>query len=159
LFRAHDARGGGCAVHVQYRGQCRAAARYRGGQAVKIKLSWPQLKLSRKRISLDREQMLSVAVLGPILVLCVTAMAVSLQARANAVAALSEHEEAHSTLEARLRAMGKGRGRAQTIAAAPAAAFLSAPTQGLAGAELQAYLAQLVSSQHAALVSSGIQST
>ena len=40
-------------------------------------------------------------------------------------------------------------------AAAPPQAFLDAPTQGLAGAQLQAYLAQLAESQRAGLMSSG----
>src|SRR6516164_7421085 len=38
---------------------------------------------------------------------------------------------------------------------APPTAFLEAPTQGIASAKLQAYLAQLADAQHAGLLSSG----
>ena len=42
---------------------------------------------------------------------------------------------------------------------APAEAFLTASTQGLAGAQLQAYLQQMADTQHATVVSSGIEPT
>src|SRR5262249_61682962 len=47
--------------------------------------------------------------------------------------------------------------RAKSGAVAPAAAFLTASTQGLAGAQLQAYLQQMAEAQHATVVSSGLQ--
>jgi general secretion pathway protein M len=40
---------------------------------------------------------------------------------------------------------------------APAAAFVSAPTQGLAGAQLQAYLQRVTDTHHAVLISSGME--
>src|SRR5262249_17318990 len=46
--------------------------------------------------------------------------------------------------------------RAKSIAA-PAAAFLAAPTQGLAGAQLQSYVGKLAAAQQANLVSSGLE--
>jgi general secretion pathway protein M len=78
----------------------------------------------------------------------------SIQARYEAVQEFAGRSEALSRLEARLRADATAR-----HAVAPPAAFVDAPTQGLAGAQLQAYLAQVVGSQQAGLVSSGLEST
>jgi general secretion pathway protein M len=70
--------------------------------------------------------------------------------RSDAGRELSERRELLSRLENRMRA-DKGR----SITVAPPAAFLDAPTQGIASAQLQAYLAQLADLQHAGLMSSG----
>jgi hypothetical protein len=99
---------------------------------------------------LDREQSISVAALAALLMLCVYAVGLLLQARSDAVREGSERREMLSRLEARLKTISN-----QPAAAAPAAAFLDASTRGLAGAQLQSYLAQLASDQNASLVSSG----
>jgi hypothetical protein len=105
---------------------------------------------------LNREQLIALAAVGAIVVLCATAMIVSLQARSDAIASLYEKLDALALLEARVGGGPKSRGPLQNPAAPPAA-FLTTQTQGLAGAELQAYLAQLAAAQKAELVSSGIQ--
>jgi general secretion pathway protein M len=72
--------------------------------------------------------------------------------RSDAGQELAERRELLSGLESRLRT-GKGR----SIVAAPPTAFLDAPTQGIASAQLQAYLARLADLQHAGLMSSGAE--
>ena len=101
-------------------------------------------------LRLDREQAISVAVLVLLLLACVLTAGLSVQMRSEAVGELAERRELLSRLETRLRADG---GRSNL--AAPPAAFLDAPTQAMASAKLQAYVAQLAALQHAGLLSSG----
>jgi general secretion pathway protein M len=108
-------------------------------------------------IKLDREQILSVGALAALLLVCMGLMGLSLQMRASAAQELTERHELFSRLEARAKARRDA--RAQSGAAAPAAAFLDAPTQGLAVAQLQAHLVQMADAHHAVLVSSGIEPT
>ena len=100
-------------------------------------------------LRLDREQAISVAAFVLLLLVSVTVMGMSLQARADAVRESSERREMLSRLEARLR-VNAGR-----PTAAPPAAFLDASTPGLASAQLQSYLGQLAGDKNASLVSSG----
>lgn len=99
---------------------------------------------------LGREQVISLAVLALLALTCVCAVGVSLQMRFDAGQELDERRDSLSRLEGRMRADAGRR-----IGVAPSAAFLSAPTQGIASAQLQTYLAQLADLQHAGLVSSG----
>jgi len=99
---------------------------------------------------LDREQAVSVAVLAVLLLACLFAAGLSVQMRSDAGRELAERRELLSRLQTKMRADA---GRSNV--AAPPAAFLDAPTQGIASAKLQAYLAQLAELQHAGLVSSG----
>ena len=99
---------------------------------------------------LDREQAVSVAVLALLLLACVFAAGLSVHMRSDAGRELAERRELLSRLQTKMRADA---GRSNV--AAPPAAFLDAPTQGIASAKLQAYLAQLAELQHAGLVSSG----
>jgi general secretion pathway protein M len=99
---------------------------------------------------LDREQAVSVAALALLLSLCVYVVGLLLQVRADAVSEASERHEMLSRLEAKFRTISD-----RPATAAPPTAFLDASTQGLASAQLQSYLAQLVSDQNASLVSSG----
>jgi general secretion pathway protein M len=101
-------------------------------------------------LRLDREQAVSLAVLILLILTCVCAAGLSLQMRSDAGQELAQRRELLSRLETRMRA-DTGR----PIAAAPPTAFLTAPTQGIASAQLQAYLAQLADLQHAGLMSSG----
>jgi general secretion pathway protein M len=101
-------------------------------------------------LRLDREQAVSVAALALLLLACVVAAGLSVQMRSDAGRELAERRELLSRLETRMRADA---GRSNV--AAPPAAFLDAPTQGIASAKLQAYLAQLAELQHAGLMSSG----
>ena len=103
-------------------------------------------------LRLDREQAISVAVLAVLLLACLLAAGLSVQMRSDAGWELAAHRELLSRLETRMRA---GTGRLD--GAAPASAFLDAPTTGIANAKLQAYLAQLADLQQAALVSTGAE--
>jgi hypothetical protein len=115
-------------------------------------LDWKQ-RLDWKRL-LDRQQALAVGGLCGVLVLCAAAIVVALESRAEAWASLAEQDDQLRSLEARSRSVAE---RLTTrITKAPERAFLDAPTNGLATAELQAYLARLVADQHASLVSSGV---
>ena len=99
---------------------------------------------------LNREQATSVAALVLLLALCGYVVGLSLQARSDAVREASERREMLSRLEAKLHTISN-----RPTATAPPAAFLDATTQGLAGAQLQSYLAQLAGAQNATLVSAG----
>jgi general secretion pathway protein M len=99
---------------------------------------------------LDREQTISVAAVVLLLLLCVCGVGLLLHARSGAASEASERHEMLSRLETKLQAISS-----QPTSAAPAAAFLDAATQGLAGAQLQSYLAQLAGAQNATLVSAG----
>ena len=96
--------------------------------------------------------------LGALLLLVVTcalAIAGTVSMRARAVHELAEQLTLLSNLEHRARAQGGG--EVASAATAPASAFLEAPTQGLASAQLQGYLSQLVAAQHGTLISAGAQ--
>lgn len=101
---------------------------------------------------LDREQAIAVAALVLLLVTCMCSSVLLLQMRFDVVRELAERRELLSRLETRVRA-DAGR----SIASAPPAAFLDAPTQGLASAQMQAYLAQLADLRRAGLISSGAE--
>ena len=100
--------------------------------------------------ALKREQVISVTAFAALVLICVTTIGVLFEARAVALRELTERRDGLERLEARVR---QNAGR--PVAAAPPAAFIEAPTQGLASAALQAYLAELSDSQHAGLVLSG----
>ena len=102
----------------------------------------------------DREQIVSVGVLAALLLVCLSLMGLSLQMRSNAAQELAERHELVSRLEARAKARSDARARPGS---APAAAFLAAPTEGLAVAQLQAHLAQMADIHRSVLVSSGIE--
>jgi general secretion pathway protein M len=108
-------------------------------------------------IKLDREQAISVAVLAALLLVCIAAVGMSLQARSNAVQELDDGRDRLTRLEARAKARSDA--RARSGAAAPETAFLDAPTQGLAVARLQAHIQQLADVHHCLLVSSGLELT
>lgn len=105
----------------------------------------------------NREELLSVGTLGVLLVACATVVGFALQARFDAAHEFDIRSAQLSQLEAHVRARNEGRPKSGAVA--PAAAFLSAPTQGLAGAQLQAYVQQLADAQRASVISSGIEPT
>ena len=105
-------------------------------------------------IKLDREQILSVGALAALLLICTVMTGLSLQMRSNAAQELAERQELVSRLEARAKARSDARTRPGS---ASAAAFLDAPTQGLAVAQLQAHLAQMADIHRSVLVSSGVE--
>src|SRR4051812_10671583 len=97
--------------------------------------------------SLNRDQIISVAAFALLVLICIATIGVLFEARAVALRELTERRDGLERLEARVR---QNAGR--PIAAAPPAAIIEAPTQGLASAALQAHLAQLAGAQHAGLV-------
>jgi general secretion pathway protein M len=105
----------------------------------------------------DREVLLSVGVLGALLFVCANAIGFSWQARSDAVREFGMRSALLSQLEA--HAANRNKVRLKSGAVAPASAFLAAPTQGLAGAQLQAYLQHAADSHHATLISSGMEAT
>jgi general secretion pathway protein M len=105
----------------------------------------------------DREQAISIGVLAATLLVCVAAVGVSLQVRSNAAQELDDGRDRLARLEARVKARNDA--RARSGATAPATAFLDAPTQGMAVAQLQAYMQRLADVHHCVLVSSGLEPT
>jgi len=103
---------------------------------------------------LRREQAINVGALVGLLLLCVAAVAVTSQIRSDTAQALAESRERLVRLATHVPSGAKS---GQTVSSAPAAAFLDAPTQGLAVAQLQSYLSQVVARHHAILISSGMQ--
>jgi hypothetical protein len=106
---------------------------------------------------LNREQATAVGALCVLLIVCVSSVLLTLEIRADAVQELSDRQDVLSRLEVRARSRSEPHGETR-VAAAPPQAFLDAPTSGIAGAELQAYVARLAD-QHAALVSFGTQAS
>jgi general secretion pathway protein M len=103
----------------------------------------------------DREQKIAIGALIALLIVCLSSLVLSCQARSDAVQELSERQDVLSRLQARARPRTTQRAPTKPTAA-PVEAFLDATTAGLAGADLQAYVARLAD-QHAVLVSFGTQ--
>ena len=101
----------------------------------------------------DREVSICVGVLGALVLVCTGMVGFSVQARFAAA-----HElKTRSALLSRLEVSARSDAARRRPGVAPAAAFVSAPTQGLAGAVLQAYLQKVMGANHAVLVSSGTE--
>jgi general secretion pathway protein M len=105
--------------------------------------------------ALNREQTISIAVLALVVVITLFGLSLWLRLRAEAVEELAERSDALTRLETSLRTRQDARGRPS---AAPAAAFAQAATEGLASAEVQAYVAGVATEQQAVLISSGVES-
>ncbi|QPF87808.1 hypothetical protein IC762_16590 [Bradyrhizobium genosp. L] len=106
------------------------------------------------KLDFDRDQGLAVGAFCALLLVCVIAIAGALQARSSAVAHLAEQHDELAALQARSHPAANRGAQAQNRAA-PATAFLDAPTSGLAAAQFQTYLSDLATGQHAVVVSSG----
>jgi general secretion pathway protein M len=104
----------------------------------------------------DREALLALGALGALLFVCANAVGFSWQARSDAASEFDVRSAQLSQLEAHAANRNKAR---LSGAAAPSTAFLAAPTQGLAGAQLQAYLQHVADTHHATLISSGMEAT
>ncbi|CCE11228.1 exported hypothetical protein [Bradyrhizobium sp. STM 3843] len=115
----------------------------------------PKLNL-RLKLDLNREQLLALGAFCALLVICALVIANALLAWAEATQARDDRRDQLASLRSRVGGVAKQRQQTQTIAA-PAPAFLDAATSGLATAQFQAYLSQLITDQKAVLVSSGIQ--
>jgi hypothetical protein len=106
---------------------------------------------------LDSEQAIALGALGVVLLACVLAVALSIGARLDAQQELAVRHEMLSHLQVKARQRSAAEGRLVT-GRAPRAAFLDASTPGLAGAQLQSYIARIATAQQAALMSSGVES-
>jgi general secretion pathway protein M len=100
----------------------------------------------------DRETLLSVGALGTLLFICASAVGFSWQARSDAAREFGARSALLSQLEAH-----RNNARLKSSPIAPAAAFMAVPTQGLAGAQLQAYLQRVADTHHAVIISSGLE--
>lgn len=105
--------------------------------------------------NVDREQAFAVGGFAALLIVCVVAIAGALQVRADALQHLAEQRDQLATLQARARPAANRQAQTKNRVAPPTA-LLDAPTSGLATAQFQAYLSELVTGQHAVLVSSGV---
>jgi hypothetical protein len=104
-------------------------------------------------IKLDREQAISAGVLALIVLVCAAAVELSFHARFGAAQELTQRSDRLARLQARAKAEADRR----AAAVAPAEAFVTAPTQGVAGAQIQAHLMKLAGEQRATVISSGIE--
>lgn len=108
-------------------------------------------------LKLSREQAFAAGGFCALLLVCALVVVGALQTHAEALSNLAERRDRLEGLEVRARSIADRRRQSGT-AAAPALAFLDAPTSGLATAQFQAYLSQIITDQRAVLVSSGIPS-
>lgn len=105
----------------------------------------------------SREQSFALAALLGLILVCVIAPAMAFKARSDALQALSDENDLLGRLAAAQRRAGEKVGDHAQQTEAPAAAFLSAQTPGLATARLEAYLSDLALTFHANVVSSGAE--
>ncbi|MCA6120310.1 hypothetical protein J6500_00100 [Bradyrhizobium sp. WSM 1704] len=110
----------------------------------------------KPNLNIDRDQVFAVGALCALLMIAAVTVAGALQARSGALQHLAELRDQLAALETRSRPAATNRRAQIRNLPAPAIAFLDAPTSGLATAQFQAYLSDLVAGQHAVLVSSGV---
>jgi len=108
-------------------------------------------------LKFDRETAISVAALLAVVLASIIVPAVCLKLRSDAAQDLAGEKNMLVKLEAAHQRSGREPLASEEASAAPDAAFLNAPTSGLASAQLEAYLAQLASAQQASVVSSGVE--
>jgi hypothetical protein len=103
---------------------------------------------------LARPQTMALAALGAVIAICAAVAGFALQIRSDARDDLDEKRAAF----VRFMAVPAGRtGAAVAVGRAPPAALIEAPTQGQAGAQLEAYLSRLARAQGASVMSSGVE--
>lgn len=107
-------------------------------------------------LKFDREQAIALGALGAVLLGCALAIVVSIGARSSALQELGERQQILSRLQIQAGRQSDARGRL-VPGRAPPAAFLDAPTPGLASAQLQTYIARVAAQQQAALMSSAVE--
>jgi hypothetical protein len=108
-----------------------------------------------RRPAVTRERLAAVGALVLVLSGCVLTLGYSLAARSDAIEELGQRREvlarfAHG-------AAGAGASGQARIGRAPSTAFIEAPTQGQAGAQLQSYFSRLALAQNATIASSGVE--
>ena len=107
-------------------------------------------------IKIGREQIIALGAAFLLLLLCFLADALLIDARSLASQELAVKRETVARLEARLSSRANLHGGPASLA--PPTAFLVAATKGLAGAQLQSYIAGLATTQQAVLVSASVES-
>jgi general secretion pathway protein M len=110
----------------------------------------------KSQLDLSRDQLVAIAALGLLVMVCMIANVTTLLSWSDAAKTLDEQRDQLAGLQARVGDVA-GRRRQAQISVAPPPAFLDATTSGLAAAQFQAYLSQMIVDQRALLVSSGIQ--
>jgi len=106
-------------------------------------------------LKLDREQVIALAGLVLLVVACTVAPIWVLMDRSEALQELADGQEMLDRLEAAHQRTSGGPGtREHHVSVAPAGAFLTAATSGLASAQLEAYLSRAMLGQQANLISS-----
>jgi general secretion pathway protein M len=115
------------------------------------------LTQNRAMLKLGREQVIALAALVALLLGCTLAVGLSIATRSGALQELADRQEMLSRLQIKVRQRADSHGRL-IAGKAPTAALLDAPTAGLASAQLQTYIARVVSEQRAVLASSGVES-
>ncbi|HEY2756738.1 MAG TPA: type II secretion system protein GspM [Pseudolabrys sp.] len=105
-------------------------------------------------LALKRDQIVALGILAAVTIVCIGGLGASLTTRYEALSDNADKQTLLADIEARVRRDARTSGR-RTIGEAPASAFLNAPTQGAAGAQLEAYLTQ-VSDRRAVLISSAV---
>ena len=108
-------------------------------------------------IKLDREQMMAIAALFVVLIGSVTAPVLSFKARSDALQALTDERDMLRRFQLAHRHAGGKADARERIHPAPAKAFLTAQTSGLASAQLEAYLSQVALARQANVLSSSVQ--
>lgn len=107
------------------------------------------------KLLLMRQQWAAAGVLVALLLGCVLVASFALEMRASAAEELAERRQLLSRLTS-ASAAGAMAGR-EGRAVAPPTAFIDAPTQGQAGAQLQSHLARLAFEQRASVASSAVE--
>jgi general secretion pathway protein M len=105
-------------------------------------------------LGLKRDQLVALGILAAVALVCIGGLGASLATRYEAMGDNADKQALLTDLEAHMRRDARTQGR-RTIGEAPATAFLNAPTQGAAGAQLEAYLTQ-VSDRRAVLISTAV---
>jgi general secretion pathway protein M len=109
-------------------------------------------------VKLDRERTIAVGALLLVLLAAIAVPIWALQQRADAAQDLTDAQELLDKLEAaHQRAAGKTAAQTHRPTKAPQEAFVSASTSGLASAQLESHLSQLISKARATLVSSSVK--
>src|ERR1700748_1280229 len=105
-------------------------------------------------LGFKRDQLVALGILAGVALVSIGSLGATLAMRYEAMSENADKQALLTDLEARVRRDARTQGR-RAIGEAPATAFLNAPTQGAAGAQLESYLTQ-VSDRRAVLISSAV---
>jgi hypothetical protein len=108
-----------------------------------------------RRLHLTREQLTALGALVLLLLGCVLALWYSFATRSDAAEELAERREVVARLAR--GAAGAATTPQGRVVEAPPSAYIDAPTQGQAGAQLQSYFSRLALEHEATVASSGVE--